>query len=351
MNYTLLCLLVSLSSLTTAQDKISFSGSRCLVVDSKNNVLVGVRDKLVKVSPDGKATVVLDGWKNFIKNLTVRIDYMAIDTQDNLYVIASRDNLIRKITPDGKITRFGGQPYTYGVIDGPLATANFRSLDHIAIDRAGNLYVLDADEESEKANLSYRRYVIRRIDTKGTVTTLNDAVTRERIALKRIEGLSVDASGNLFVSDLDDRCIKKITLTSGSTATVTVVAGLCGKREFNPVYTPGDVRTAELFTPGPIVFSAKGDLIFADVRLHRLIKVADNKVSTVAGNSVIQRGVNMGGRATEGYKDGPALQALFNFPLGVALAYNSSGTLYIIDGGNDCIRTLSPGGMVATFIK
>lgn len=351
MNYTLLSVLLSISLLTSAQDKISFSGSRCLVVDSKNNVFVGIRDKLVKVSPDGKATVVLDGWKNFIKNLTVGIDYMAIDMQDNLYVIASRDNLIRKITPDGKITRLGGQPYTYRVIDGPLATANFRSLDHITIDRAGNLYVLDADEETEKTKLSYRRYVIRRIDANGTVTTLNDAVTQKRIALKRIEGLSVDALGSLFISDLDDRCIKKITLTGVSTATVTIVAGLCGKREFNPVYTPGDVRTAELFTPGPIAFSAKGDLIFADVRLHRLIKIANNKVSTVAGNSVIQRGVNMGGRATEGYKDGLALQALFNFPLGVALAYDKKGTLFIIDGGNNCIRTLSPEGMVATFIK
>ncbi|MBC8155065.1 MAG: hypothetical protein H7Z72_19405, partial [Bacteroidetes bacterium] len=81
------------------------------------------------------------------------------------------------------------------------------------------------------------------------------------------------------------------------------------------------------------------------------IKIANNTVSTVAGNSVIQRGVNMGGRATEGYKDGPALQALFNFPLGVALAYDKKGTLFIVDGGNDCIRTLSPEGMVATFIK
>lgn len=342
--------LVCLSVLAEAQ-AVSFSGSRCLAVDSKNNVLVGVRDKLIRVSPDGKAMVVLDGWKNFVKNLTVGIDYMAIDAQDNLYVVKSRDNLIRKITPGGQVSLLAGQPYTYRVVDGPLATANFRSLDHLAIDRSGNLYALDAAEKNETTSLTYRNYVVRRIGSDGTVTTLKDAVTGEKIWFKRTEGLAVDAAGAVYVSDSDDRCIKKITLTGNDRATLTTVAGQCGKREFHPVYTPGDVSTAELFTPGPIAFSPKGELLFADVRLHKIIKVAAGKVSTVAGNSVIQKGVNMGGRATEGYKDGPALQALFNFPLGVALAYDHRDNLFIVDGGNDCIRKLTPEGTVTTFVR
>jgi sugar lactone lactonase YvrE len=334
-----------------AQDKITFSGARSIAVDSKDNVFVGVRDQLIRIAPDGKATLFLDGWKNFIKNLTVAIDYQTIDAQDNLYVIKSRDNLIRKIAPNGKVSLLAGQPYTYGVIDGPLATANFRSLDHIAMDRAGNLYVLDADEKTENTNLTYRNYLLRRISKDGTVTTIKDAATKEKIWFKRCEGLATDAAGNVYVSDSDDRCIKKIALTGKETGTLTVVAGMCGKREFHPVYTPGDVATAELFTPGPIAFAKNGDLMFADVRLHKIIKIANNKISTVAGNSVIQKGVNMGGRATEGYLDGPAAKAMFNFPLGVALAYDSKGNLYIVDGGNGCIRKLSSDGIVSTFIK
>ncbi len=334
-----------------AQDKVSFSGSRCLAIDNKDNVFVGIRDRLVKIAPDGKATVFLDGWKNFVKNLTVAIDYMTIDAQNNLYVIKSRDNLIRKITPDGKVTLLAGQPYTYRCIDGPLATANFRSLDHITIDRAGNLYVLDADEKTENTNLTYRNFLLRRVSKDGTVTTIKDAATKEKLWFQRIDGLAADAAGNVYVSVLDERCIKKIALATNDLATVTTVAGMCGKREFHPVYTPGDVATAELFTPGPIAFAKNGDLYFADIRLHKIIKIASNKVTTVAGNSVIQKGVNMGGRATEGYLDGPAAKALFNFPLGVALAYDSKGNLLIVDGGNDCIRKLSPDGVVTTFIK
>lgn len=127
---------------------------------------------------------------------------------------------------------------------------------------------------------------------------------------------------------------------------------MCGKRQFHPVSTPGNISKAELFTPEDIVFNKKNELIYADGRLHRIIKISDKKVTTVAGNSEIQpNNVNMGGRAKEGYKDGPALKALFNFPLGVALTYDSKGNLFIVDGGNGYIRKLSADGMVSTFIK
>ncbi|KAB7727618.1 hypothetical protein F5984_21370 [Rudanella paleaurantiibacter] len=343
-------LLVTLTA--QAQDNLSVSGVRCVAVDSRDNVWVGVRDRLLKVTPDGKPTLVLDGWKNYIKPLTVGINYMAIDARDNLFVVATRDNLIRKITPDGKISLFAGQPYQYSVIDGPLAKANFRSLDHITMDRAGNMYVTDADEKTPNTNLSYHNYVIRHISPAGEVTTLRDKATGEKLWFDIIDGLTTDAQGNLYISDAYPRCIKKLTLTPDrKQATVSVVAGQCGKREFHPVYTPGDVKTAELFTPGPLAFSPKGELHFADVRLHRIIKIAQNQVTDVAGNSTIQKGVNMGGRATEGYKDGPARQAMFNFPLGNAITFDSRGNLYIVDGGNNCIRKLSAEGIVSTFLK
>ena len=74
------------------------------------------------------------------------------------------------------------------------------------------------------------------------------------------------------------------------------------------------------------------------------------RVSTLAGNSIIDPcGQNIGGRAQEGYKDGKALAALFNFPKGIA--YDSKGNLFIADMNNHCIRKLSPDGIVTTFAK
>jgi len=83
--------------------------------------------------------------------------------------------------------------------------------------------------------------------------------------------------------------------------------------------------------------------------MNRVIKVANNKVTTVAGNSLIQPcGSNIAGRSKEGYKDGTALSALFNFPQKVQLAIDSRDNIYILDGGNHAIRKLTPGGVVST---
>jgi hypothetical protein len=83
--------------------------------------------------------------------------------------------------------------------------------------------------------------------------------------------------------------------------------------------------------------------------MNRIIKVADGKVTTVAGSSLIQPcGSNIGGRSKEGYKDGPALSALFNFPEKVRLAIDSKDNIYILDLGNNAVRKLSPNGIVST---
>ena len=93
-----------------------------------------------------------------------------------------------------------------------------------------------------------------------------------------------------------------------------------------------------------------GDILFSDGRLHRIIKIANGRVSTLAGNNIIDPcAQNIAGRAQESNRDGRALTALFNFPKG--LAYDSKGNLFIADMNNHSIRKLSPDGMVTTFTK
>jgi len=191
-------------------------------------------------------------------------------------------------------------------------------------------------------------YVIRKISPDKLVTKITN--TRDNATLKprwlAVKG--VDSAGNIYISDGAARCIKKLA----SDGTVTVLAGLCNKREFKPVYIQGTISKAELMSPEDILLNKKGEIVFADLRLNRIITIAGNKVSTLAGNSVIQpNNVNMGGRSQEGYKDGPALTALFNFPQGVQIEIDSKQNIYIIDGGNDCIRKLSADGIVSTIAK
>ncbi|MFI3315683.1 MAG: cell surface protein, partial [Rikenellaceae bacterium] len=54
-----------------------------------------------------------------------------------------------------------------------------------------------------------------------------------------------------------------------------------------------------------------------------------------------------GAYGTAGYADGEASEALFKYPR--QIAFDDDGTLYVADGGNHCIRAISPDGMVSTF--
>ena len=316
-----------------------------IVVDSKDNVIVRVfgRNSIIKISPEGKISYITeDMTKGVNQGGTPNGNIMAIDAKDNIYL--NGGGLIWKITPEGKVTLYAGIPYKSKALDGPLSVAQFRSIEFIETDPKGNIYVAERDD-TNKDNLG-DYYLIRKISTDGIVTTLVN--TRENAALKTnwISGMGVDSVGNIYLSDGDGRCIKKLD-TDGK---ITTVAGLCNKRQFHPFYIPGDISKAELMAPEDILINKKGEIIFTDGRLHRIIKIANNKVTTIAGNSVIQpNSLNMGGRAQEGYKDGKALTALFNFPLGCAMAIDSKQNIYVIDGGNDCIRKLSADGMVTTF--
>jgi hypothetical protein len=317
-----------------------------LVIDSKDNLYIcGLNNKIIKISSDGIATDFAGNPNSYVgykdgKGAVAKFDspkQMAIDRNDTIYV--TEPNAIRKIAPDGTVTTFAGNKGNT-IKDGPLATAAFRKPEFIAIDKDKNIYATDKDID-DKTKTEY--FVIRKISA-GEVSTLKDNDGHE--FQSDFCGLTCDNSGNIIVCDQGGRCIKKIT----PGGIVTVIAGQCGKRFSNPIYKEGDIKTAELMTPLDIVFNKNGDLYFSDLRLHRIIKIANGKVTTVAGNNEIDMThANIMGYAKEGYTDGQANLALFNFPQ--AIAFDSKGNLFIVDQGNQCIRKLSTNGVVTTFYK
>jgi len=99
--------------------------------------------------------------------------------------------------------------------------------------------------------------------------------------------------------------------------------------------TTGIVRFA---TPNGLAIDTAGNFYVADTTSHLIRKVSANGtvVSTLAG-------IN----GSPGSRDGPAAQAQFNAPLGVAV--DAAGNVYVADTGNHTVRKITPGGVVATF--
>ena len=84
---------------------------------------------------------------------------MAVDSNDNLFVIDQGNHKIKKVTPGGVVTTFAGNGNT-GNQNGTGVNARFSSPVGIAIDANDNLFVSDA-----------QNHRIRKITPAGVVTT------------------------------------------------------------------------------------------------------------------------------------------------------------------------------------
>ena len=86
---------------------------------------------------------------------------VAADSAGNLYVADTRNNLIRKVTPDGAVTTAAGWVGSWCSVDGMGSAAWFLNPSGVAVDNAGNVYVADT-----------YNYTIRKVTPGGVVTTL-----------------------------------------------------------------------------------------------------------------------------------------------------------------------------------
>jgi sugar lactone lactonase YvrE len=140
-------------------------------------------------------------------------------------------------------------------------------------------------------------------------------------------GIAVDSKDNLYVSDAgSNNRIRKIT----PDGTVTAIAGA------EEGFQDGPGASAKFNTPSAIALDTQGNLYVADTGNNAVRRVApDGVVTTIAGS----------GKA--GYKDGPAREAEFNAPIGVAV--DAQGNLYVADTYNDRIRKVTKEGEVMTI--
>jgi len=155
---------------------------------------------------------------------------LAIDSSGtNLYVSTRNGNNIRRIViATGVVTTLAGSTAgTAGSADGTGTAATFSNPGGLAIDSSGtNLYV------AETSNHTIRRIVIATgvvTTLAGTAGTPGSADGTGAAATFNVpEGLAIDSAGNLYVVDRRNNTIRKVT----PAGVVTTVAGTVGQRSF-----------------------------------------------------------------------------------------------------------------------
>jgi sugar lactone lactonase YvrE len=91
-----------------------------------------------------------------------------------------------------------------------------------------------------------------------------------------------------------------------------------------------------------------GNVFVADIFNHTIRKVsATGVVTTVAGNASITGPLGPVVGPVGGYADGKGKAARFNGPVGVAV--DRAGNVFVADSGNSTIRKVTPAGVVTTI--
>ena len=303
---------------------------------------------------------------------------VAVDGAGNLYVADTGNNRIRKVDSTGTISTVAGSDKSgFGGDGGAAIEALLNSPMGVAVDGAGNLYIADSGNDR-----------IRRVDVTRTITTIagtgqftGDGGSAPQARLRAPRGVAVDKVGNLYIADTRNHRIRRVD----AAATITTVAGT--KRAIWWKLSGGGFRgdggpavRAQLYDPSGVAVDRAGNVYIADAGNSRIRKVDSSGTITLmvdysdidspygvavdgAGNLYIADSGNhrirrvdaagaittVAGTGERGFSGdgGPAIQAQFIFPTGVAV--DGAGNLYIADAGNDRIRRVDPAGTVTTI--
>jgi sugar lactone lactonase YvrE len=222
---------------------------------------------------------------------------------------------------------------SYGGDGGPATSARINNDAGVALDSSGNIYIADTWNNCVR-KVTVSTGVITTIagDAAGGYAGDGGAATSAR--LEQPQAVALDSSGNVYIADTGNNRIRKVTVLTG------VIATIAGNGTAGYGGDGGAAINAELNFPSGVAVDSSGNVYIADAYNQRVRKltVSTGKISTIAGNGI------------PGYtgNSGAATSAELSNPSGVAV--DSSGNIYIADTDNDSVRKVTASsGVIAAF--
>ena len=212
--------------------------------------------------------------------------------------------------------------------DGGLATlAQLNNPYGVAVDASGNVYIADTDNHRiRKVNNPVSSGTISTVAGDGTPFYAGDGGLATLAYLSNPSGVAVDASGNIYIADTGNHCIRVVMKSTG------IISTVAGDGNFGYFGDGGLATSARLAYPFGVAVDASGNVYITDSANSRIRMVTNpgssGTISRVAGDGKYDF-FGDGGQATS---------ARLNNPLG--LCSDVLGNIYISDSGNHRVRKI-----------
>ncbi|MEO7530645.1 MAG: LamG-like jellyroll fold domain-containing protein [Sediminibacterium sp.] len=257
----------------------SFNGPGGIGVDRQGNIYVAdvYNHKVRKITPAGSVSTLAgsghQGYVDDARGLMAEFDYpvdVTVDEAGNVYVADEGNNKIRKITTSGSVSTFAGSG-AVGALDNRVGVlATFNQPNGIAVDQKGNVYV--ADQLNHK---------VRKITPIGAVSTLagngqagsSDNNVGILAAFNNPRGITVDRIGNVYVGDVGNQKVRKIT-AAGVVSTLAG-SGVAGAQDNQ------NGSLAEFYFPDGVAIDSLGNLYVADALNNKIRKIETKGYSII----------------------------------------------------------------------
>ena len=235
-----------------------------------------MRKVLETVSENYLASIAKSKYKGKVQTeelatITTFSDF-SFDHKGNMFISDRLNHQIRKVAANGEITTIAGtgESAFYGD-GGPAMEASFRDPNALATDKEGNLYIADTANN-----------LIRKIDTKGIVTTIagngkhensGDGGPALEAGIRNMDYLAMSPEGELHILGFNANSIRKITKDGK-------IVKVAGKGYQGYMGDGGPATEAMLKNPSAIAFDAKGNLYISDMGNNRIRKVDTKGIMT-----------------------------------------------------------------------
>lgn len=241
-----------------------------------------------------------------------------------LYITEVRNHRVRRLDQkSGQLTTVAGcGQIGYAGDGGPATKAKLNEPYEVRFDRAGHLYFVEM-----------KNHVVRRVDAKtGVITTIagtgeagfgGDGGPAVKARLNVPHSIALDERGGLYIADIGNHRIRRVDLSSGQ---IESIAG----NEMRVLPKPGQVAKGQPIL-GPRALILDGNTMWIALREGHSVWRLDMPTGVlhpVAGT----------GKRGYGGDDGPALQATFDGPKGIAVG--PDGRVFVVDTENQAIRAI-----------